>query len=146
MGARAEQARLGFHTPDRAQQDLALGGVVEPGVERVGLRRGADGALDRQQRADLEAGRDDLALELVRTVEVGSGEPAWVRARVAVLAVGEVALDDLLEAGSSRKPCAMPSSVEAKRVIAAAASTPPGRSVRRASARARARSLAAVRW
>ena len=51
------------------------------------------------ERGDLEAGRRDLALELVGTVEVGGGEPARVLAGVAVLAVGEVALDDRLEAG-----------------------------------------------
>ena len=39
--------------------------------------------------------------------------------------------------GSSRKPWATPSRVEAKRVMAAAASRPPGRSARRASRRAR---------
>ena len=146
MGARAEQARLGLHAADGAQEDLAPAGVVEPRVECARLGRGADGALDCHERGDVEPGGRDLALELVGAMEVGRGEPARVIAGVAVLAIGEVALDDRLEARLEQEALATPSKVDAKRVMAAAASRPPGRSARRASCRARLRSAASVRW
>jgi hypothetical protein len=63
-----------------------------------------------------------------------------------VLAFGHVALDDLLEAGLQEEPAGKAVDRRREARDRRAASRPPGRRMRIASASARSRSLRSVRW
>ena len=90
----AEEARLGFHLANDAQQHLAPAGIVEP-VLRVDQERAR--SLDREQRLTRETGVLQLTRELLRAVEVGGGEPTAVTLWVHVQSRSEVAPDNGLE-------------------------------------------------
>lgn len=119
--------------------------VLEPTVE---LRAKGARTLDGNHGLDAKARVLKLAAELVGMVKVGGREPfrpglgLWV----AMLAVANVALDDVLGPGVCQEPPASPSKVDAKRETAAATRRPPGRRTRRASPSAASRASRSVRW
>ena len=75
----------------------------------------------------------EFATKLFRLVEVGRREPVGTVVGVAMLALGQVSLDDLPELQIEEKSRARPSKSEANRLIAATAIKPPGRTARTAS-------------
>jgi hypothetical protein len=93
VAAQAEQGRLGLGRRDVAEQLVALDRVGEATRE---VRRECADAFDGVDNLELEARIFDLGGQLVRVVEVGGGPARLVRG-VAVLAVYQVAVDDLGE-------------------------------------------------
>ena len=91
--ARAEEGWTGFDSADGPQQNLTV--IGEPTVE---IRQQPGRTLHGHYPDVVEPGISGLGQQLVGQVEESGGEPAGDVARVAVLAVGQVALDDRLEA------------------------------------------------
>ena len=79
----AGDRRVVLHRRQRAEDELALGGVAQP-VPDTG--RPVQRALDRQQVVQAQPGIRDLAGDAGRVVEVGRGEQPGLGAGVAVLA------------------------------------------------------------
>ena len=96
MGADAQERRLSLHPTSRAQDHLAIRGVL-PAAGQVGQPTGQ--ALDSEQLDHLEAGVDRLASEFVGVVKEGRGKPARPAVGVAVLPVAEIPLNHPAEVG-----------------------------------------------
>ena len=90
--------------PSRSMESIRFGGwcAAEPHGRRQSQRSRSGSSQAGPSTAThldvVEPGISGLGQQLVRQVEEGGGEPAGDVAGVAVLAVGQVALDDRLEA------------------------------------------------
>jgi hypothetical protein len=75
MGTRANQRRLGFDRSDRIEQ---YGSASIIGEARIQIRKEPPNTLDGERRFVRQSGRRAFFRELLRPVEVGGREVAWI--------------------------------------------------------------------